>query len=431
MTTLTATRVQVQPQVRHVACRPLVWLWLSGIGQYGYRYILQVNDTRTSILYRETPWILSAIKYELLVTFAVYVLFRLWRRRWHTHAPSDKLRTLLWLTAASLLVFAAVLALRLVDSGGELDRDTWLCFAELMPWMATVFLVPLIVRRDHGVAETLRLFERAGFWMAWPFWLVTVILAALDIRYPALSHPGILLRFGGLLDDPNGYACLCLFWLVLALRERTGHWRLRATWYLVMLVGTVSLAGYGMAVIMGACWVILRLLLRPNRPDRLLKARFAIRTAMVSLLMIGGAFLAATLYSTEEAIDNLSRIYEAKSTSATIHLDQLAPDFNEIEEWTWVEVFTGKGGFSENFYWRVLVNLGLVGLAAVSLLLLTWFYQATWKNARWRASLGVWSVGVLVGSNGIAYLLVFPVSLIWWSALALAISGEAVERRPR
>jgi hypothetical protein len=289
--------------------------------------------------------------------------------------------------------------------------------------MASVFLVPVVVRPEHGVADTLRVYERAGFWLAWPFWAMTVVLAATGVRYPALSHAGILPRFGGILDDPNGYACLCLLWLVVSARERTGHWKWRVAWYVLMLIGTVSLAGYGMAIVMFALWAVMRLLsVRPQY--RGFGVQSFMRIAVASMLVAVVGIALATVWDTEQTVESVDRLLAAKSLSASEHIEDLGPGVRWFEDWNTLEVLCGKGGFSENFYWRVLANFGVVGLAAVVVVMLAWFYQALWKARRWRSSLGVWGLGLLVASNGIAYLLVFPLSLIYWSSLALIMCQE-------
>ncbi|MBV9306983.1 MAG: hypothetical protein JOZ45_12625 [Acidobacteriaceae bacterium] len=109
-----------------------------------------------------------------------------------------------------------------------------------------------------------------------------------------------------------------------------------------------------------------------------------------------------------------------------MHLSDLAPNGNVLEDASLMELLCGSGGFSENFYWRVLANFGLTGLLAVVSIVLFWSYHALWRIRQWRYSLGIWGLGVLIGSNGIAYLLVFPLSLIYWSALSLLIcAGES------
>src|SRR4029077_8590648 len=69
-----------------------------------------------------------------------------------------------------------------------------------------------------------------------------------------------------------------------------------------------------------------------------------------------------------------------------------------------------------------MANFGLIGLIVVCITLVVWV-----RNA---GSIAPWAVALLIGSNGIAYLLVFPVSLIWWSAIAcdltLSISSSEI-----
>lgn len=397
-------------------CWPVVWLWIVSIAQYGYRYILQVNDPRTSHLYGSTPGALSALKYEIFILFAFYTIFRFSRRPVRL---DQKYRTLIRITGIGLMALVAILLVRMSVFPGDLD-ETLLCALQLIPWIMSVFFVPLVIEREHSITRTLQAFERISFWIIFPFWLVTVVLAAFDIRYPALSYPGVLVRFGGIIDDPNGYACLCLLLLVLSVSIRAGAWKWRAAMYIVMLLGTLSLAGYATGILMCLCQLFVRLTRsRADLRSGLLKAGLACVLTFSVILILG------TVVDINEIVDAMSSIYSAKSSSAKIHLSDLTPDENLLEDSSLMELLCGSGGFTENFYWRVLANFGLTGLLAVVSIVLFWSYHALWRVRRWRYSLGIWGVGVLIGSNGIAYLLVFPLSLIYWSALSLLIcAGE-------
>jgi len=377
-------------------CRALVFFWVLAIAHYAYRYLLQVNDPRTSHLYSATPALLSAIKYALLAAFALYaltcgVLIR-WRFSWQIVGGCS----------ASLIL---LLCVRICISHGDVSPETIVCAAEFIPWMCSVFLVPLVLKPYHSVDKTLSTFERVSFWVVWPFWCMTVVLAVSGIRYPALSYPGLLLRFGGIIDDPNGYAVLCLLWLMLSLRYRIGHWRLRTVWYVVMLLMTLSVAGYVTALVMLvyklAAWT----------------GTIKLRTIKIGLAC---ALIACAIpfYRMEQAAERLRWLYEAKNTSTENHLADLVP---KVED-DLGETLLGRGGFSENFYWRIMANFGLIGLIVVCITLVVWV-----RNA---GSIAPWAVALLIGSNGIAYLLVFPVSLIWWSAIAcdltLSISSSEI-----
>jgi hypothetical protein len=373
---------------RTKVCGAIVFFWVLAIAQYAYRYILQVNDPRTSHLYSGTPAVLSAIKYALLAAFTIYALTRRpvmpWRLSWRIAAGC----------CASLIL---VLCARIYISDGDVSRDTIVCAAEFIPWMCSVFIVPSMLMPHHTIDETLSAFERVSFWVVWPFWCMTVVLALTGIRYPALSYPGLLLRFGGIIDDPNGYAVLCLLWLMLSSRHRIGHWRLRAGWYLIMLLMTLSISGYVTAFVMLGC-------------------KLAAWTGKMKLQTVKLGFACALiacalpLYKMEQAAEKLRGLYESKNNSAETHLAELVPKLDDDLP----DALLGRGGFSENFYWRIMANFGLIGLLVVGATVVLWAMKA--------GSLSLWAVALLIGSNGIAYLLVFPVNLIWWSAIACNLS---------
>jgi hypothetical protein len=370
------------------ACRAIVCLWVLAIAQYAYRYILQVNDPRTSHLYSATPPLLSAIKYGLLAAFAVYALTRRpvlpWRIYWR-------------IIAGCFATLILVLCVRIYISHGNVSRDTMVCASEFIPWMCSVFLIPAALGSQHSIDRTFSAFERVSFWVVWPFWCVTVLLAITGVRYPALSYPGLLLRFGGIIDDPNGYAVLCLLWLTLSWRYRAGHWRLRTLWYFVMLLMTLSISGYVTAFVMLLC-------------------RLAAWTGTIKLQTVKIGFACALIacaipfYRMENAAEKLRALYESKNNSAETHFVDLVPRLDE----DLTDALFGRGGFSENFYWRIMANFGLIGLIAVGSTAVIWVMKA--------GSLASWAVALLIGSNGIAYLLVFPVNLIWWSAIACNLS---------
>jgi len=88
------------------------------------------------------------------------------------------------------------------------------------------------------------------------------------------------------------------------------------------------------------------------------------------------------------------------------------------------DLLFGTGGFSENFYWRMLLNFGWLGLFSTIALISVWFYYTVIRGARWRSPVGAWMIGVLAGCNGIGYLLTFPISLLFWSIAALLVRSD-------
>lgn len=393
-------------------CWALIWLWILSIAQYSYRYILQVNDARTTSYYESTPTAPSAIKYVLFLIFAVYGIARLFRRPVRFSA---RYRRPEQLTACGILIVGAVLLIRAVLLPGDFS-DTCLCAMQLLPWVASILLVPLIVTRKHDAVRTLAVFEQIAFWLTFTFWLTTVSLAIAGIRYPALSYPGVLLRFGGILDDPNGYACLCLLLMMLALGTRRRRWILRSILYAVMTAGTLSLTGYVTALISCFCLAVFRIYRTKQAA-----ARWLLIGCVICGLALTAVALLPSMYNLNQAMQVFNEVYSAKGSSATTHILDLLPTDATLQESSLVGVLFGNGGFSENFYWRILANLGVIGLLTIIALLTVWCYLGWGVQERWRRTFTAWNVGVLIGSNGIAYLLTFPLGLIFWSALALVL----------
>jgi NADH:ubiquinone oxidoreductase subunit 6 (subunit J) len=405
-------------------CWPIIWLWIFSIAQYSYRYILQVNDDTTSHAYASTPRPLSAIKYAIFFLFALYAVFSPLRR---SVSIDHRYSVLSFITSAAIIVLAAIFVVRLALYPGALD-ETVICGLQLIPWVASVFFVPLVFKEKHSPGCTLITFERIIFWIAFPFWIMTVTLAGLGIRYPALSYPGLLVRFGGILDDPNGYACLCLLLAVLAITFREGSWRWRAIAYGVMLLGTLSVAGYLAAIMVVVLCLFRSLFGSPQifrSPLASLSIISAVLIAAIAILFIGWE-------PNDNVVDSITSLYSAKSNSTISHLSDLLPEEAMLDASSPVALLCGVGGFSENFYWRILANFGWLGLFAVIGTVSSWTFCALVPARKWRYNIGAWNIGVLLGSNGIAYLLTFPLNLIYWSLLGLLVwtreSDRSVER---
>lgn len=393
-------------------CWPVIWLWILSIAQYSYRYILQVNDPRTTNYYDATPPALSALKYAILVLFVVYAGWRFIR------APvraTPHYRTVAQLTAFGILSMLAVLLLRIAIVPGDLD-ETYLCAMQFLPWMATALLIPFLANRQQSVPATLLAFEQVAFWITFPFWAITVCLALAGIRYPALSYPGVILRFGGILDDPNGYACLCLLLMMIAFGNRRGGWVLRFVIYGVMLLATLSLSGYVMAASIGAVLLFLKIYRSKQSA-----ARWVLLTAFAGGIVFVAVAVLPAIYNLNHALNALGGLYSTKRNSAAIHISDLLPAEDTLQANSLFGILLGTGGLSENLYWRILANFGVIGLVIVAGLAILWFCAGWSIHEPWRRTFMAWNLGVLIGSNGIPFLSTFPLGLIFWSGLALVL----------
>lgn len=394
-------------------CWPLIWLWICSIGQYAYRYILQVNDTKDSPGYGPTPAFLSAIKYEIFMLFALYSIWRLSRRPVFVNR---RYRLLAYITGGLLLLLSAVFFLRLIAGPGELD-NTVLTAVQLAPWVSIVFFIPLVFDPRHSLRRTLVAFERLAFWIVFPFWLATIALVIFGIRYPALSYPGLIVRFGGILDDPNANAGLSLFLLVLSATFRQGAWKTRAAIYGFMILGTLSFSGYIMVVVL-CLGLLLAPFVKSAREFRKGAIRLCIKIAIIACVLAG---IVIVYEANQPLIDAVSSLYSAKAHSTGSHISNLFPSEAMIDTSSPVVASVGPGGYSENFYWRILINFGWAGFFPVIGIVVLWTYEALLQAKQWRYPLGAWIVALLIASNGIAYVLLFPVSLLFWSMLSLLV----------
>ncbi len=398
-------------------CWPIIWLWVLSISQYGYRYILQVNDVKDSPQYGPTPAVFSAIKYKIFVLFVLYSLCRCSRR---PAFVSSRYRVLGYLTGGSLLLLSMVFFLRMIAGPGELG-NTVINGVQLVPWISIVFFMPLVFDERHSLARTLLVFERVVFWIVFPFWLTTVALVIFGIRYPALSYPGLIVRFGGILDDPNANAGVSLFLLVLSATFRQGAWKTRTTIYALMLLGTLSFSGYIMGLVLCG-FLLVSPFTKSARQFRQGALKLCAKCVIASCVLAG---IVAIYEANTVVIDAVNSLYSAKAGSTGTHISNLFPSEAMFDVSSPITALFGPGGYSENFYWRILINFGWIGFLILVSLVALWTYEALLHAKDWRYSLGGWAVAVLIASNGIAYVLLFPVSLLLWSILSLLVLHTA------
>jgi hypothetical protein len=185
-----------------------------------------------------------------------------------------------------------------------------------------------------------------------------------------------------------------------------------------MITATVSLTGYITALTICLCLAVFGI----QRAKRS-AIRWVLISSLLSGLTVTAFLLIPAVYNVGEAVELLG---SSKSTSAVSHVIDLFPPDITSEGSSITGLLFGVGGFSEDFYWRILANFGVVGLLVVIVLLAIWCRATFALNERWRRMLTAWNIGVLIGSNGIAYLLTFPLGLIFWSAAAfLLYAGRA------
>lgn len=157
-----------------------------------YRYPLQINSSGTSPTYSDTPFLLQAGKFALSLPFFLIAAAKCSTKLISFNRPSIIFAT----------VFLSAYSLLKIFEGNEpryLDAFYWMLFA-----------LVLVLALDHRIKiSSMNRYLIFLLVYALGSTLVEVLLFLTIGRLPALAYVGTFsIRFGGFLDDPNGFAAI-------------------------------------------------------------------------------------------------------------------------------------------------------------------------------------------------------------------------------
>ena len=179
------------------------WLGVALCTIYqSYRYPLQINASTTSPTYSDTPWTLSAGKFALALP-----LILISGVRWLGN--SAKLtRPMIVLGVSFLSVYSLLKVYQ--------ERDSQ--FLDISFWM--IFSLLLVLAVDTISISAIDKYFRLLLAYSLGTTAIEVFLFLAFGRLPALAYEkSYLVRFGGFLDDPNGFGAL-LFLLMAWSHQR-------------------------------------------------------------------------------------------------------------------------------------------------------------------------------------------------------------------
>lgn len=301
-----------------------------------YRYPFQIGDSGTSPTYKDTPAALQVGKYVLLIAVLVAALLMgALLRRARKRLSSDPF----WGTTFALLFIGLFAGVKGLFSGST--------------EVVTFAIVFLLGTGLTGFALRWRLDTGLLGRLVSVYAVISVAVEAVQYllfrtqgRLPALAYEGsISVRFGAVLDDPNGYAII-----VALLLPVVASWRYHRRWrflvvclLLVTLLATQSFTGIvsTIAALVGGYMVL------------------NWRSSNKALLVVfGGGFLAVIAWTYTSASPVFQEILGTKLGSISAHstsvtaLSQLGP-----------ESFLGFGAMQpsiESSYVYLVANFGLV-----------------------------------------------------------------------
>lgn len=197
--------------------RWVLWLSLALCILYdSYRYPLQINSSGTSPTYSDTPFLLNVGKFLLsMPMFAIAA----WR------CVSRKFDSKLLMIVLATLFLSAYSFFKIFEDGEPAYLDAFF-------WMLFSLILALIV--DSVSIQAMNRFFMFLLIYAFGSTAIEVILFITIGRLPALAFDGTYnIRFGGFLDDPNGFAAL-LFLLL-----GWSYWRFKGGSRSAVLFGIV------------------------------------------------------------------------------------------------------------------------------------------------------------------------------------------------
>lgn len=418
-------------------------VFLAANAYYFHRWAFQYNSSGTSPTYADTPFVWQAAKYPLMLGASgvlwAGVLYR-WRiGRLESESFPDTRRhwwRIRYASTARLapgLAVVAAYALLVVAVALRHDSDV----RELLVWW---FFVPVVVLVPAASPTmlSLRIYRTAGLILLGyhvAFSALQIFWYFSDDRLPALAYSGGLVRFGGGLDDPNGFGLMLVLPILLTLTM----WRSFSHWWWAVTLLAVSLSSLFLTLSYSAAAGLVA---------GLLALAPIMRRARIVVWVVVGVAATAAILSTSGYIRG---VISDKSRSAWSRFDfdsgsangaGIIDYFDNLTPLRFLFGVPADAVATENGYLKLLTYFGAVGLLAVCILIVIAVRRGleTIRLARERDDVVVvrlfegmtaFIVGWSVASLGVPYFGVFPANMLFWLVAMLCAVGPHLDDRRR
>lgn len=212
-----------------------------------YRYPLQINSTGTSPTYSDTPLMWQAGKFLLVCPLFAIAAVRCFRKL----APLKH-----WLIALTVLFLSCYSLFKFCgdDNTRYIELSFWMLFSLVLVWGIDAVHISAIDQ-----------FFKFLLAYALGSTLIEVFLFAAFGRLPALAWGGtFMIRFGGFLDDPNGFAAILFLLLGWSYKRFKGRVRFFTVGGIVVsLFLTQSWTALAFLMLISFCWALLGISRRP------------------------------------------------------------------------------------------------------------------------------------------------------------------------
>ncbi len=366
-----------------------------------YRYPLQINFSGTSPTYRDTPFALQFGKFVVMLLVGMVSLSFSLKRAMTS-------RQLIYSVAIGLIsIFPLV---KLIYSPEAI-------YCDIAFWPLVALTLVLGIRSID--ASDLDRYLKFLFGYALLSTFAEVFLFFAIGRLPALGYENsISVRFGGFLDDPNGFAALVFLLMGWSFYRHTGFTRVLCQASLLFcLLSTQSFTALGFLTVLSfglMVWFLLR------RPLHL----FWLIPVVVALTPLALGYYEKVL----AAPIRLLLLLKAPSIAQhSVSWGQWMSDW-----WRWVLTGTSPFTFYESWWASSLINFGVIWYAIDWLLILSLLGAVikTFRKVSSRSDKAVlcgiliYSIYCIAGSVNLPLFTVFPLNVLFFTFTLLIAFGK-------
>ena len=363
-----------------------------------YRYPLQINTATPT--YSDTPFMLQAGKFLLACPLLVIAAVRCFRK-------TGSIRH--WLIALGVLFLSSYALLKGVGDNNPkyLDLSFWMLFALISVWAI-----------DEISVSTIDRYLRYLLIYALGTVLLQVVLFIVFGRLPALAFEGSYsIRFGGFLDDPNGFAAI-LFLLMGWSYARFRGWTrfLIIASIIVSMLLTQSWTALGFLIVVFLFWALAGI---PKHP-----------VLAIAMICTSALLVIFVIYPVAHSLRDIAEeVLTQKQGSIEGHG---FPWAQWVGRWSgWAVLGDSMYNFYESWWASSLVNFGVPWFCAFVSLLAALIISL--RNALSRASgeakaiyLGLLLFGsyFVFGSLNLPFPIIFPINVIFFLFTFLVAFGK-------
>ena len=321
-----------------------------------YRYILKINNARTSPTYSDTPSWLSGGKYIIILFIFCLILSLLAMRKKKNNYSNNPtvFNAKNKKHATYVMFFLAFYAYAFVVTGITGDF-----YALESTFFFPIFIFILLGDFDrHAFFNKVFSFLKASVWIFFIVDIIQYLLFYFFNRLPALAYEGsVSVRFGSLQDDPNGYAFLMSSFYFVGMYYRGFTRTMFYLLFAINLLLTISFTGMAAVLLSIAIVTLLSAKLTFNK---LIVYWSSLVVAVAGVIVISQLPLVQKIISTKQgSIDQHANLFSALTGIGVSDVF----GFNPV------------GWLAESAYVNILLNFGVIVTCVVYFIIASILYS--------------------------------------------------------